>query len=51
MVLLFWQVLGLKLAWRKLERGKVVRWIGAMIQIQPDQKHHEDVYVEDDVVV
>ena len=38
MVLLFWQVLGLKLAWRKLERGKVVRWIGAEIQIQPEMK-------------
>ena len=38
MVLLFWQVLGLKLAWRKLERGRVVRWIGAEIQVQPEKK-------------
>ena len=38
MVLLFWQVLGLKLAWRKLERGRVVRWIGAEIQVQAEKK-------------
>ena len=36
MVLLFWQVLGLKLAWRKLERGRIVRWIGAQIELWPE---------------
>ena len=38
MVLLLWQILGLKLAWRKLERGRVVRWIGAEIHLKPEEK-------------
>ena len=34
-VILLWRTLGLQLAWRKVEKGLLVSWIGAQIELVP----------------
>ena len=37
-VILLWRALGLKLAWRKAEYGRQVRWIGAQVEVDTHQR-------------